>query len=52
MDVLQVFSRVAYRSLILGFLILNFNPRAFYALPISILFGLLTESKNIVKLKK
>lgn len=51
MDVLQIFSRVAYRALILGFLILNFEPKAFYALPISILVGLLTESKNIIKIK-
>jgi hypothetical protein len=52
MDVLQLFSRVAYKALVLGFLILHFEPKAFYALPISILVSLLTESENIIKLKK
>lgn len=50
MDVLQILGRILYRSFVVAMLCLIYSPTAYYGLPLGILLGIFSESKNITKL--
>lgn len=42
-------SRAIYRAIVIGLLILLFDPSAIWALPFSVIIGLLTEFKTFTE---
>jgi hypothetical protein len=49
MKAVQTIFRVFYKSILLSIVVINFNPKAFWIIPISVLISLFTEIENLTK---
>lgn len=47
---IQVLFTVIFKATVIALLVLNYNNKAYYAIPIGLIIGLLSEAENIHKM--